>query len=333
MGAGGARLATGGMGAGLLARLVTGLLLTGLLVGPLAGCSGTSSGASGSPATVGTATSAATGTAPSVGTSAGGSPGAGSTPTGPPAATGRPDHVVVVVMENHAYGDVVGSGSAPWVNTLPAAVFTNWHAVTHPSQPNYLALFSGSTQAVTDDSCPQHFDAPNLGQQLIGAGYTFAAYSEGLPQAGDTVCQAGGYARKHAPWTDFGNLPAATGQPFTAFGPDYSRLPTVAFVIPDLCHDTHDCPVRVGDDWLAGHLAGYLAWARTHNSLLVITYDEDDNGAGNHILTVVAGAGVRPGRYGVAGDHYTLLRTLESLYGLAPLGAAAARSPVQSAWS
>jgi acid phosphatase len=245
----------------------------------------------------------------------------------------RPDHVVVVVMENHAYGDVAGNPAAPWVNGLPAAVFTNWFGVTHPSQPNYLALFSGSTHGVTDDGCPLGFDAPNLASQLDLAGLTFTGYAEGLPRPGDAVCQAGDYARKHAPWTDFTGLPASVGQPLSAFPADHTRLPTVAFVIPDLCHDTHDCPVAVGDHWLSAQLGDYATWAQTHNSLLVLTYDEDDSGAGNHILTVVTGAGVAPGRYGVRGDHYTLLRTLEALYGLPPLGAATGRSSVQPVWS
>lgn len=251
-----------------------------------------------------------------------------------PASGGqRPDHVVVVVMENHAYGDVLASPAAPWVNGLPAAVFTNWYAVTHPSQPNYLALFSGSTHDVTDDGCPLAIQAPSLASQLLSAGLTFTGYAEGLPRPGDPVCASGDYARKHAPWTDFTGLPASVGQPLSAFPSDYARLPTVAFVIPDLCHDTHNCSVAVGDRWLSAQLGAYVSWARIHNSLLLLTYDEDDNGAGNHILTVVAGAGVVPGRYGVRGDHYTLLRTLESLYGLPPLGAAADRSSVQPVWS
>jgi phospholipase C len=289
----------------------------------LAACGG------GSSTTNSGATSGAT---PSAGRTTG-----GTAPSGPAAprigAAGRPDHVVVVMMENHAYGDVVGNSAAPWVNHLPAAVFTNWFAITHPSQPNYIALFSGSTQGVRDDSCPQRFSAPNLGQQLISAGLSFAGYSEGLPQAGDTVCRTGDYARKHAPWTDFSNVPASASQPFAAFPGDYHRLPTVSFVIPDMCHDTHNCSVATGDSWLSSHLSSYLTWATTHNSLLIVTYDEDDKSSANRILTLVAGAGVKPGRYGVRGDHYTLLRTLESLYGLPPLGAAADRGPVERVWA
>src|SRR6476620_3448910 len=80
----------------------------------------------------------------------------------------RPDHVVVVVMENRGYSDIVGSASAPYINSLArsSASFTRSHAITHPSQPNYLALFSGSTQGVTDDSTPGHtFSRQNIGSE------------------------------------------------------------------------------------------------------------------------------------------------------------------------
>ena len=101
----------------------------------------------------------------------------------------RPDHVVVVIEENHAYNQIIGSPSAPYINGLAAnnVSFTNSHAIEHPSQPNYLDLFSGANQGVTDDSCPHTFSAANLGSELIGAGLTFAGYSEDLPAAGSPV--------------------------------------------------------------------------------------------------------------------------------------------------
>jgi phosphatidylinositol-3-phosphatase len=110
-------------------------------------------------------------------------------------------------------------------------------------------LFSGSTQGVTDDSCPERFLAPNLASALRRAGRSFAGFAEGLPATGSPVCTAGEYARKHVPWTDFGNVPAAVSRPFASFpGSDLARLPTVAFVVPNLCDDMHDCSVATGDD-------------------------------------------------------------------------------------
>ena len=255
-------------------------------------------------------------------------------PAGSPsrAALPRPAHVLVVVMENHGFGSVIGSPAAPWLNSLPAASLTDWHGVTHPSQPNYLALFSGSTQGVVSDSCPHTFATGNLGSQLIAAGLSFAGYSEGLPIAGAVTCGAGRYARKHNPWADFSTLPSAANQPLTGLPTDFATLPTVSFVVPDLCHDTHDCSVATGDAWLHDRIGPYLTWASGHDSLLVITYDEDEDTLGNRIPTLLAGPMVRPGSYPGRGDHYTLLRTIEAMYGLAPLGRAAGRRPLSGIW-
>src|SRR5262249_54581761 len=122
----------------------------------------------------------------------------------------RPDHVLVVIMENQGYSAIIGSSAAPYINSVAAtgASFTESHGITHPSQPNYLGLFSGSQQGVTDDSCPHTFTSvANLASQLYGAGLTFGAYSEDLPSTGSTVCSSGGkYARKHDPWVNFDNV-------------------------------------------------------------------------------------------------------------------------------
>ncbi|MER7751662.1 alkaline phosphatase family protein [Kitasatospora sp. NPDC097643] len=274
-----------------------------------------------------TARSAPAPAATSAGPSAGpASPGAAGVP--------RPDHVVVVVEENKPYQDVIGSDEAPFINALAAqgANFTQSFALTHPSQPNYLALFSGSTQGITNDSCPHALSAPSLGSALAAAGLSFTGYSEGLPSPGYTGCDSGGYARKHNPWVDFTDLPPAVNQPFSAFPHDYATLPTLSFVIPDLDHDMHDGSVRQGDTWLQQNLAGYADWARAHNSLLVVTWDEDDGGQDNRIPTVIVGQQVAPGGYDERIDHYRLLRTLEDALGLPPTGAAADTTAVQDVW-
>jgi hypothetical protein len=272
-----------------------------------------------------------------------GAPGAGSTAPHPGTsgadAAGttvpRPEHVVVVIEENHSYGQIIGdTADAPYLNTLAheGASFTHSFAITHPSEPNYLALFSGSTHGVTDDSCPHSYPGPDLGSELAAAGLGFAGYSEGLPATGFTGCTSGLYARKHNPWVDFTDVPASANQPFTAFPSDYARLPTVSFVVPDLNDDMHNGTVQQGDTWLRQNLGGYAAWARTHDSLLVVTWDEDDNSAANQIPTIVVGQDVRPGRYAETLDHYRLLRTLEDAYHLAHAGDAAAVTPVTDAF-
>jgi hypothetical protein len=239
------------------------------------------------------------------------------------------------VFENKKADAVIGSPEAPYLTSIAAggATFTDAHGVTHPSQPNYLALFSGSTQGVDDDSCPRTFHGPNLGGQLLAAGRSFVGYSEDLPGPGDTSCRADGYARKHNPWVDFVALPAAVNQPFTALPADYADLPTVAVVVPDLCHDMHDCGVPAGDAWAARHLPSYIDWARTHDSLLVVTFDESDGSSTNLIPTFLVGPMVEPGPTAQRIDHYSLLRTIEDMYGLPALGEAASREPVSGIWT
>jgi phosphatidylinositol-3-phosphatase len=272
------------------------------------------------------------------GCTAGGSPQADTAPGTAPVASTEPlpvpDHVMVVLFENEDAQYVLGSGEAPYLDSLARAgvTFTDAHGETHPSQPNYLALFSGSTQGVDDDSCPQSFDAPNLGSQLLDAGRTFVGYAEDLPSAGSQECRAGDYARKHNPWVDFTNLPTSVNQPYSAFPSDLADLPTVSFLVPNLCHDMHDCSISDGDRWARQELAGYATWAQDHNSMLVVTFDEDSGSDENHIATFVVGAMVEPGTSHQRIDHYSLLRTLEDMYELPALGHAAASQPITGIW-
>jgi phosphatidylinositol-3-phosphatase len=249
-----------------------------------------------------------------------------------PADPARPDHVVIVVLENKNEPDV--AREAPYLTSLARSgvAFTDMHAETHPSQPNYLALFSGGTQGVDDDSCPHTFDAPTLAGQLAAAGYSFAGYAEDLPEPGFTGCAAGDYARKHSPWTNFRDVPAQSNLPLSAMPTDYAQLPTVSFLIPNLCHDMHDCSIAEGDRWLAQNVDGYAQWARTHNSLLIVTFDESEDDDDNHISTFAVGQRVTPGVIGERTDHYRILRTLQDLYGLAPLGHSAEAAPVAGLW-
>jgi acid phosphatase len=250
-------------------------------------------------------------------------------------AVPSPRHVVVVVFENADASAVIGSPKAPYLNSLAAhgALFTNSHAIAHPSQPNYLALYSGSTHGVTSDACPERLSGPTLAGELQQAGLSFTGYAEDLPHPGYTGCQAGGYARKHAPWVDFPQPPGTVGVPYSAF-PErhYAQLPTVAFVIPNLCHDMHDCPVAAGDTWLRSHLSGYRQWVKNHDSLLIVTFDEAENSQTNRIMTLAAGPMVTPGRYHERIDHYRLLATLEDFYHLPRAGHSAQRRPITDAW-
>jgi acid phosphatase len=244
--------------------------------------------------------------------------------------------VVVVVMENHGLDQVLGNSNAPYISQLArdGTLFTDSTAITHPSEPNYLALFSGNTNGVTDDSCPHSFSAPNLGERLLDAHLSFAGYSENLPSAGYTGCEAGNYARKHNPWVNFTNVPAEANRSFADFGPDYAALPTVSIVVPNLCNDMHDCGVGTGDTWIKKNLNGFVRWARANNSLLVLTWDEAENGSpNNQIPLIFAGPMVKAGHYSQPVNHYRVLRTVEDMYHLTPTGHAAATPAVTDIWT
>ncbi len=246
-----------------------------------------------------------------------------------------PSHVVVVMEENHSYSEIMGSSQAPYINTLASvgAVFTHSYGVSHPSEPNYLALFSGSTHGVTSDNCPLTFSSGSLESQLDGASKTFKGYSEELPSVGSTVCSYQEYARKHVPWTDFSTGKSMDNLPFSYFpSSNFASLPTVSFVIPDLTDDMHDGSIQQGDAWLQQHLLNYVTWARNHNSLLIVTFDEDDFTTSNHILTLFVGPMVKPGKYPQTINHYNVLRTIEQMYKLPYLGKAATAIPITNIW-
>lgn len=251
------------------------------------------------------------------------------------AAAPPPDHIVVVIFENKHRTSVMGSGQAPYLDKLATkgASMTHSYGVTHPSQPNYLALFSGSTQGVTGNGCPLDFrKANNLGHQLRKSGRSFIGYAESLPRTGFRGCSSGRYERKHNPWVNFGTLPASTNRPFSDFPQDYRKLPTVSFVSPNMCNDMHDCSIRTGDRWMKKHFDRYARWAPRHNSLLIVTFDENAGGTVKSIPTIIVGANVRPGVYGERLDHYDMLRTIEDMYGLPALGRAASASPLKTIW-
>jgi hypothetical protein len=304
-------------------------------LGTLRGVSARIRAAAGVVAVVVAGVTACTSAGPSPTAAGSGSPSSSAPATPPGGALPTADHVMVVIFENEDATNVVGSPDAPYLTSLArsGASMTDAHGEIHPSEPNYLALFSGSTHGVVDDSCPLTFPGPDLGSQLLAAGRTFVGYSEDLPEVGYTGCRAGDYARKHNPWVDFADLPPSVNQPYSALPRDFAQLPTVSFVVPNLCNDMHDCGVAAGDRWAAAHLPAYLDWAGRHNSLLVVTFDEDNGSSANRIATVLAGPMVATGPSDQRIDHYSLLRTLEDMYGLPPLGEAADADPLTGIWA
>jgi acid phosphatase len=276
-----------------------------------------------------------------------------------------PDHVIVVIFENHNYDQIMGNSAAPYLNSLVSdsatALFTQSYGITHPSQPNYLMLFSGSDQGIANDHVPKNlpFTSPNLGAGLLQAGRTFAGYSEDLPSIGFNGKSSGDYRRKHNPWVNWqgaetNGIPSTLNLPLTSFPSNCDLLPTVSFVIPNIKNDMHngEDPERINkaDAWLKDHLDGYVQWAQSHNSLLIITFDEGHKnfinrifsffwgknaGGGkesNHIFTLFVGEKVKHGTYNQKIDHYIVLRTIEEMYGLPYAGNSSTSLAINNVW-
>lgn len=248
------------------------------------------------------------------------------------------DHIVVIVMENHSYNQV---RVLPYTASLMAAYAYSSasYGVTHPSQPNYLALWAGSTLGVTTNTCPapgSPFSAENLGHACEAAGVTWKSYNENLPAAGSNVCTVGTlYTRKHNPWTHFSNLTHANERPFTDLATDIAgnQLPRLAFIVPNNCNNTHDCALSQGDAWLQANVPGLIT-AVGPRGLVVVTWDEDDNISGNQILTVFAGPQVRSGFVSTQTmNHYTLLRTLCDALAVPPFANASLQAPLTDIWA
>jgi hypothetical protein len=250
-----------------------------------------------------------------------------------------PAHVAVIVMENHEYGDIIGSSSAPYINRLARqyGLATGMHAITHPSLPNYLALTAGSTFGITSDCTGCTVEATSIVDQLARAHLSWRAYMEDLPAPCFTGPSAGGYAKKHDPFAYYTRIVTNPGWcanivPLARLGADErdGKLPRLIWISPNLCHDMHDCSVSTGDRFLS-ILVPSLLRSLGRGGVLFLTWDEGSSDAGcchlasgGHVATIVAGPGARPGaRLAVATDHYSVLATIEDLLGLRRLRGAA----------
>ncbi len=252
-------------------------------------------------------------------------------------------------MENHAYDAIAGSADAPFANRLAAAcgLATNYHNVTHPSLPNYIAATSGGTHGITDDCGPG--DCPVAAQSLFGqvaaAGLTWRAYQESMPgpcalAGGSGSNPPGEYAPKHDPAVYYLPLRASCRRTVVPLGTPSAgplaralasdTLPAFSFVTPNLCNDTHDCPVATGDAWLERWMGAIVASPayRSGHTTVFITWDEGEGGGsdactantsdpGCHVVTIVVSPSTPPGtRSDALSSHYSLLKTTEQLLGI-----------------
>jgi hypothetical protein len=259
-------------------------------------------------------------------------------------AQGRPAHIAVLVLENAEYSDVIGSRAAPFINGLARryGLATQMYAIAHPSLPNYLALIGGSTFGIGSDCTDCSAPGAAIAGQLSSHAITWKAYMEDLPHACFTGASAADYAKKHDPFMYYRGLVRRRPEcervvPLDQLSADERArsLPAFIWITPNLCHDMHDCGLATADHFLARLLPPLLA-RLGHDGLLFLTWDEGttDDGccrlaAGGHIATIVAGPGARRGvRFAKPVDHYSLLQTIEDLFGVRRLrGAACACTP------
>jgi phosphatidylinositol-3-phosphatase len=233
-------------------------------------------------------------------------------------------HVFVVVMENRSFDEAMAQ---PYTARLAAryAVATNYHAVAHPSLPNYLALTAGSTFGITDDDY-HRLPPGGIGAELTAGGVPWRAYMEGMTRG--CLDSPAPYAVKHNPFAYYGGCPANV-VPLTALDGDLGGdTPRFVWITPDLCHDGHDCGPRAADDFLAGLVPRILASAAWRDGgVLLLTWDEDDGGSGNRVPAIVAAPGMTRHVTPRPHDHYSLLATVEDRLGVPRLGEARQADP------
>jgi acid phosphatase len=249
-----------------------------------------------------------------------------------PAPSARVTKTLVVFLENHTL-DQTQSGMA-YLDTLAHqyGYATSYTAITHPSLPNYLAVAAGSTFGITDDNNPSAhpLTGPTVFGQALQHGKTAKVYADDEP----TTCYAmdsGAYAVRHTAWPYFvdeasqcvaGQVPSgdAAGGQFAADA-TAGTLPTVGWLVPNLCNDAHSCPLAVADGWLKAMLAPVFAgpdWASGHLAI-VITADEDDHSGDNTVLTVVAHPSLSGAVVTTPLNHYSLSAFLSQISGSDPL--------------
>jgi hypothetical protein len=259
-----------------------------------------------------------------------GSPVPAGSPFGSAAAGGQPvfGHVYLIIFENHGYDTVVKGTQMPYLKSLIAkgGLATAYQAVSRPSQPNYIALFSGDVHDVDDDNT-HDIDAANLADQLEGKGHSWSVSAENVPggcfkgaSASGGRDGAGTYARKHEPAISFVSI---SGNPvrcarihdLMAFDPAEAD---VQLIVPNLCNDAHDCPLSTADKWLS-KLAPKILDSDTFkkDGLLIVTFDEAESRQVNHVPLVAVGPSIKPGTTSdTPTTHYSLLRTIEDNWAL-----------------
>jgi hypothetical protein len=262
----------------------------------------------------------------------------------PPSKAPRLRHVILVVFENHDASQVLADPAASTFRRLAEryATLANYDAVAHPSLPNYLALVAGSTFGFDSDCTRCVVDAPNLADTLAARSLTWKTYVEDIPRDLKRIRDPAVKAR--IPFLYFRDVLSSPERmrdivPLADFRRDLraGRLPSFSLVVPDLCHDMHDCSVATGDRWLESFMDPLLRPGELRRSVVFLVFDEaerpDDRGGGGQVAAIVAGPTVRPDSVSPAPlNHYSLLRTIENAWGLRLLGLSATAQPITGIW-
>ena len=260
------------------------------------------------------------------------------TPT-PPASTGTAipaaDHVFVVVLENHAFAQVIGNPSMPFLNSLATqhSLATDYFANTHPSIGNYFMLTTGNIET-NDDAFTGTVSSDSVARALTGAGKTWKSYMESLPSPGYTGGDVYPYFKHHNPFaymTDVLNGQSANIVPFTQLSADLANgsLPSFGFIAPNAENDAHDCPtggslcaddakLAAADTWLRNNIGPLINAPALANSVFVIAFDEsldiDVINGGGKVAMVLVGSHVKPGfRSTTLYQHQSTLRLVLDL--------------------
>jgi hypothetical protein len=253
--------------------------------------------------------------------------------------------VIIIILENHEYGKIVGDTQLlPNFQQLIKryALLTDYYAITHPSLPNYLALIGGDTFGIQSDCTNCFISAPSLPDGIEASGRTWRNYAEDMPSACFLGRNGKLYTQAINPFIYFNLIrqnPVRCDQnvlPLTELDNDLAKgfLPDFAFITPSLCNSGHSCFLDVTDKWLEGLLGKIMnSTAFDTNSLIVVTFDEGSTDAtccglgskaGGHIATLLISPLVkRDFKDGTPYSHYSMLKTIETSWGLPLLGHAA----------
>jgi phosphatidylinositol-3-phosphatase len=294
---------------------------------------------------------------PTVPPSATWTPSPSPTTTPQPTATARPlvpdfKHIIVIVFENHEFDSVIGSRAMPDFNRYADGntLLTQYYAITHPSLPNYLAIFGGDTFGISSDCENCFVSAPNLMDQVEVSGRTWRGYFQDMPHScfvQDTAI----YVQKHNPFMYFDSIRLDATRcnrsvvPFPQLEKDLAAgaLPDFVYIMPNSCVSTDDdfsnpdCNLGLADFWLSGVMGMLMDYlkprAATEPYLIVLTWDEGQGShsccglpakAGGRVATVLISPLAKSGfKDNTPYTHYSLLKTFETAWHLPLLDHAA----------